>query len=209
MKLFKNKKVVLASAIVLGVAAVTSSALAAYIITGATVEKESPVGVTQVDVVNNVVNLEVAGLDNATLVLQPEQQVTEGRVTTNDTGKMKLTFTLTMETEKKDLIPDITISVVENPEGTLVTGNYIILPTEKTLTKDDFGEGSPFTTGVTLEWGWGSNFGGVAPTTYFNEGGAGASIKDDKVVETMTDFEEATVEHPGFTISIAKAVAGE
>ena len=208
MKLFKNKKVVLASAIVLGVAAVTSSALAAYIITGATVDKESPVGVTEVDVVNNVVNLKVTGLDNATLVLQPEQQVSEGRVTTTGAGKMKLTFTLTMETESKELIPDITISVVENPEGTLVTGNYIALPTEKTLTKSDFGNG-PFTTDVTLEWGWGSNFGNKAPTTYFNEGGDGASIKDDKVVETMTNFEKATVEHPGFTISFAKADAGE
>ena len=209
MKLFKNKKVVLASAIVLGVAAVTSSALAAYIITGATVDKESPVGVTKVDVVNNVVNLKVTGLDNATLVLQPEQQVSEGRVTTNSTGKMKLTFTLTMETEKKELIPDITISVVENPEGTLVTGNYIALPTKNTLTKDDFGAGPTFTTGVTLEWGWGSNFGNKTPTTYFNEGGAGASIEDSKVVETMTNFETATVEHPGFTISFAKADAGE
>lgn len=209
MKLFKNKKVVLASAIVLGVAAVTSSALAAYIITGAMVDKESPVGVTEVDVVNNVVNLKVAGLDDATLVLQPEQQVSEGRVTTNNVGKMKLIFTLTMETENKELIPDITISVVENPEGTLVSGNYITLPTEKTLTKNDFGDGSTFTAAVTLEWGWGSKFGNVAPTTYFNEGGAGASIKDDKVVETMTDFETATVGHPGFTISFAKANAGE
>lgn len=209
MKLFKNKKVVLASAIVLGVAAVTSSALAAYIITGGTVEKESPVGVTEVDVQNKVVNLEVTGLDSATLVLQPEAVVSEGRVTTTDAGKMKLTFTLTMDAESQDLIPDITISVAENPDGGLVSGNYITLPAETTLRKTDFGKGPDFTKEVTLTWGWGSTFGNVEPTTYFNEGGAGASIPDATVVKTMTDFETATVEHPGFTISFAKANAGE
>ena len=209
MKLFKNKKVVLASAIVLGVAAVTSSALAAYIITGGTVDKESPVGVTPIDVENNVVSLEVTGLDNAALILQPEVAESEGRVKTTGAGKMKLTFTLKMVTEKKGLIPDITISVAENPGGTLVTGNYITLPTETNLTKDDFGEGSPFTAEVTLEWGWGSNFGNEAPTTYFNEDEAGALIADAKVVETMNNFKTATVGHPGFTISFAKADAGE
>lgn len=209
MKLFKNKKVVLASAIVLGVAAVTSSALAAYIITGATVEKESPVGVTEVDVQNKVVDLQITGLEDVKLILQPEKPVSEGRVTTTDAGKMKLTFTLTMDAESQDLIPNITISVSEKVGGTLVSGNYITLPTQTTLTKTDFGKGPDFTKEVTLTWGWGSTFGNVEPTKYYNEGGAGASTPYSTVVETMTNFETATVEHPGFTISFAKADAGE
>ena len=209
MKLFKNKKVVLASAIVLGVAAVTSSALAAYIITGGTVDKESQVGVTPVDVQNKVVDLQVTGLEDVKLILQPEKPVSKGRLTTTGEGKMSLTFTLTMDAESQDLIPNITISVSEKVGGTLVSGNYITLPEGIALTKTDFGTEPDFTKEVTLTWGWGSIFGNVEPTTYFNEDGAGASISDATVVQTMTDFETATVEHPGFTISFAKAVAGE
>ena len=209
MKLFKNKKVVLASAIVLGVAAVTSSALAAYIITGGTVEKESPVGVTEVDVQNKVVDLQITGLEDVKLILQPEKPVSEGRVTTTGEGKMSLTFTLTMDAESQGLIPDITISVSEKVGGTLVSENYITLPDQTTLKKTDFGTGPDFTKEVTLTWGWGSIFGNVEPTTYFNTGGKGVSTPDTTVVETMTNFETATVDHPGFTISFAKAVAGE
>ena len=122
---------------------------------------------------------------------------------------MKLTFTLTMDAESQGLIPDITISVSEKVGGTLVSENYITLPDQTTLTKTDFRAGPDFTKEVTLTWGWGSIFGNVEPTTYFNEDETGASKPYSTVVETMNNFKTATVNHPGFTISFAKAVAGE
>ena len=138
MKILKNKKVVLASAIILGISAITSSALAAYIITGGTTHGEGTIRPTQVVVKNNIVNLEV-GTMNGELKFYPEELVKSGRViTTSDTGSLSVTFPLTMkanaEFEKTD-IPELKVTVTET-SGSLVTDTYVVAPTIENISSD-------------------------------------------------------------------------
>ena len=83
MKRNKNKKIVLASTIVLGIAAITSSALAAYIITGGKTEGTANVKEpTEIDVKNNIVDLKV-GEVSGQLLFYPEAIISD-KVLKND-----------------------------------------------------------------------------------------------------------------------------
>ena len=63
MKREKNKKIVLASTIVLGIAAITSSALAAYIITGGDNHYSGETNPTDVVIDNKVTSLKCTETD--------------------------------------------------------------------------------------------------------------------------------------------------
>ena len=105
MKRNKNKKIVLASTIVLGIAAITSSALAAYIITGGATEGTADVNPSEVVIENKVVDLKVGAVSEE-LLFQPTTSVTEGAITTSGNGNLTVAIPLTVKAKDQQSIPD-------------------------------------------------------------------------------------------------------
>lgn len=213
MKLFKNKKVVLASAIVLGVAAVTSSALAAYIITGGNKEGKGTIDPSLVEVENNVVDLTVGPITDE-LIFRPADQVTNKTVTSEGGGSLSVTIPLTLTADESKLSTlKFTIQVTEENTGTKnasdATENFVTLPGDglaMVKTATDLGFGSADLDGeLELVWGRGTKFGNTDPCSYYNEG-AGADDDIDDIVTTMEAFETA-VNGATFKVTISVADA--
>ena len=213
MKRNKNKKIVLASTIVLGIAAITSSALAAYIITGGatkgTADVQEP---TEIDVKNNIVDLQV-GEVSGELLFYPEAIISDKDVTSDVKGNLTITLPLSIEAGSEALINGKTIklTVTEKGSGTLVSGNYVTVPLAKdiagsTLTDED--SNNIYETTATLKWGWGTTFGSKDPATYCNEQIAGGSMSASQANTLLQDFKTAVAACPGFTISINLVDAG-
>lgn len=194
MKRDKNKKIVLASTIVLGIAAITSSALAAYIITGGDNHYETTSDPTDVIIDNRVTSLECAETD-VTLNFA-SKETTSGRVRDDNmvmVGEEEIelppdfvvVLDLTMNANDKGYIPDLSVTVTPSKEDTV---GYLVVPTVENITSGDWGgESKPFTYKLTLTWKWGAAFGNTEPTTYFNEGG-GSSTPITEVLTTMEAF---------------------
>ena len=188
MKRDKNKKIVLASTIVLGIAAITSSALAAYIITGGVNERTGKANTTTVDINNKVTNLTIETTDTTLNFASPE--VVTGRV--QDDGlsgeqDLHVEFGLKMEASAKDNIPTLNVKITPS---SVDTGNYLKVPEVSAITKDawkDNSDGS-FSYTLSLDWKFGTAFGGMSPTEYFNNDPVGKEIDISKVVSTMTGF---------------------
>ena len=213
MKLFKNKKVVLASAIVLGVAAVTSSALAAYIITGGINERTGTINPSPVTVDNKVLDLTVGTITDE-LIFRPAEEVAEGTITSEGDGKLSVTVPLTLTADENKLSTlKFTIQVTEENTGAKKasdeTDNFVTLPEDgeqftKTATELGFASGN-LNGALALEWGWGSKFGNTDPCAYYNEG-AGADDDIGDIVTTMKAFETA-VNGATFKVTISVADA--
>ena len=213
MKLFKNKKVVLASAIVLGVAAVTSSALAAYIITGGTVEQNKKVEPTDVTVTNKVVNLTVGDQSKA-LKFMPETVISGERLTTEagDEGNLEISFLLTMDARDKEYIPDLKVTVTQTA-GSAVEGGYVTLPPTDGVINIDHnsfgGTSGSFTYTLTLRWGWGEAFNLKDPCEYYNKDEEGKKVPIKDVGTQMETFRDA-INATTFNVAINEASdAGE
>ena len=210
MKRNKNKKIVLASTIVLGIAAITSSALAAYIITGGATEGTANVKKpTEIDVTNNIVDLEV-GEVSGELLFYPETTISDKDVTSDVKGNLTITLSLSIEAGSKNLMngKNIKLSVTEKEKGTLVDAgdrNYVTVPADQviegsSLTDDD--GNNIYETTATLKWGWGTTFGSKDPATYCNDEIAGGSMTASEANTLLQDFKTAVAGCPGFTISI-------
>ena len=180
MKRNKNKKIVLASTIVLGIAAITSSALAAYIITGGATKGTADVDPSPVEIDNKVVDLKV-GVVSGTLLFEPDEPVKEGAITTNGDGNLSITIPLTVKAKDKESIPNYSVAVTQEG-GNVTTAGYIVLPEETTVTKENFSTGAAetgFTYNLPLTWSWGSTFEGKDPAAFYNS----------KIVDTKDDFD--------------------
>lgn len=195
MKRDKNKKIVLASTIVLGIAAITSSALAAYIITGGDNYYKATSDPTDVIIDNRVTSL---GCTETDVKLNfASKKTTSGRVRDDNmvmVGEEEIelppdfvvVLDLTMNANDKGYIPDLSVTVTPSKEDTV---GYLVVPTVENITSGDWGgESEPFTYKLTLTWKWGAAFGNTEPTTYFNEGG-GSSTPITEVLTTMEAFE--------------------
>lgn len=211
MKRNKNKKIVLASTIVLGIAAITSSALAAYIITGGKNKGEANVDPSPVVIDNKVVDLTV-GTVSEELLFQPTTAVTEGSITTSGNGNLTINIPLTVKAKDRDSIPNYEVAVRQ--EGGDVTSpiNYIKLPETTTVTKDKFTSGNAetgFTYNLPLTWSWGSAFGETNPTDpanfYNSKIEEGTDVND--VLTALNAFAEE-VNATTFVVTITQAEAG-
>ena len=197
MKSDKNKKIVLASTIVLGIAAITSSALAAYIITGGDNHYETTSDPTDVLIDNRVtsldcnptdVELNFASTKTSTGRVRDDNMVMVGDVKTEVAPDFVVVLDLTMDANDKGYIPALSVTVTPSKED---TAGYLVVPAVGNITSADWnGESKPFTYKLTLTWKWGAAFGGVEPTKYFNEGGAGYSTPISDVVTTMEAFKK-------------------
>ena len=211
MKRNKNKKIVLASTIVLGIAAITSSALAAYIITGGKNKGEANVDPSPVVIDNKVVDLTV-GTVSEELLFQPTTAVTEGSITTSGNGNLTINIPLTVKAKDRDSIPNYEVAVRQ--EGGDVTSpiNYIKLPETTTVTKDKFTSGNAetgFTYNLPLTWSWGSAFGETNPTDpanfYNSKIEEGTDVND--VLTALNAFAEE-VNATTFVVTITQVDAG-
>lgn len=188
MKSDKNKKIVLASTIVLGIAAITSSALAAYIITGGVNERTGEANTATVDINNKVTNLTIETTDKTLNFASPK--VVTGRV--QDDGlsgeqDLHVEFGLKMEASARDNIPTLNVKITPSPVD---PGNYLKVPEVSAITKDAWKDNSDGSFSYTLEldWGFGTAFGGKSPTEYFNNDPVGKEIDISEVVSTMEGF---------------------
>ena len=208
MKRNKNKKIVLASTIVLGIAAITSSALAAYIITGGETQRSTDVKKpTEIEVTNNIVDLQVGDISDQLLLFYPEATISDGIVTSDVKGNLTIELPLSIEAGSKALMTGKTIefTVTEKADGTLVSGGYVTVPTAQDIAgsslTDDDGD-NIYKTTATLKWGWGAKFGGDDPATHCNDEIAGGSMSASQANKLLEDFKTAVAGCPGFTISI-------
>lgn len=213
MKRNKNKKIVLASTIVLGIAAITSSALAAYIITGGATEGTADVKKpTEIDVTNNIVDLKV-GEVSGQLLFYPESTISGNYVTSTEVGNLEITLPLSIEAGSKELINSKTIklTVTEKQGGTLVSDTYVTVPDAQDIAASSltYNDGDKiYETTATLKWGWGAKFGGDDPATHCNDEIAGGSMTTSQANKLLQDFKTAVAACPGFTISIDLVDAG-
>ena len=197
MKRDKNKKIVLASTIVLGIAAITSSALAAYIITGGDNHYSGETNPTDVVIDNKVTSLKCTKADltlnfastkTTSGRVQDDNMVMVGEEETELAPDFEVVLNLTMDANDKGYIPALSVTVTPSKED---TAGYLVVPTVENITSTNWtGDAEPFTYKLTLTWKWGAAFGGVEPTKYFNEGGKGYSTPIKDVLTTMEDFEE-------------------
>lgn len=197
MKRDKNKKIVLASTIVLGIAAITSSALAAYIITGGDNHYQTTSDPTDVLIDNRVtslgcnstdVELNFASTKTSTGRVQDDNMVMVGEEETELPPDFVVVLDLTMDANDKGYIPALSVTVTPSKED---TAGYLVVPTVENITSADWkGESKPFTYQLTLTWSWGNAFGNTEPTKYFNEGGKGYSTPINEVKTIMEDFKE-------------------
>lgn len=202
MKILKNQKFVLTAAILLGVAAVSSSAVAAYVITGGEQSGSANLDPSDIEIVNNTANLEVSAKDS-TLLFQPETAVSSGRLQSTGNGDLTAVITLTFDSNTQTVIPALDVTIqAKNGTDDAVTKGYIVNPENRSLTYKDFtgGEGN-WTYDLTLEWSWGAEFGNTDPCTYYNSG-AGTATDDDTMDTELEDFKTA-VANTTFTVSIA------
>lgn len=197
MKRDKNKKIVLASTIVLGIAAITSSALAAYIITGGDNHYETTSDPTDVIIDNRVTSLGCTPTDVALNFastkttsgrVRDDNMVMVGEEETELPPDFEVVLDLTMNSKDKGYIPALSVTVTPSKED---TAGYLVVPTVENITSANWtGVAEPFTYKLTLTWKWGAAFGGVEPTKYFNEGGKGYSTPISDVVTTMEAFKK-------------------
>ena len=202
--ILKNQKFVLTAAILLGVAAVSSSAVAAYVITGGNQSGSADLGPSNIDIVNNTANLEVSKKDGM-LLFQPKTAVSSGRLQSTGNGDLTAVITLTFDSDTKEVIPDLNVTVAaKNGTDDAVTKGYIVNPGNKSLTYNNF-EGSEgnWTCDVTLDWSWGDKFENTDPCAYYNSG-AGRETAPATMLTELEAFKTA-VANTTFTVSIAPA----
>lgn len=203
MKILKNQKFVLTAAILLGVAAVSSSAVAAYVITGGNQNGSADLDPSEIVIDNKTANLEITETD-VSLLFQPETAVSSGRLQTTGNGDLTAVLTLTFDSQTKEVIPDLDVTIeTEDGVNDAVTKGYIVNPQDVSLTSENFeGSAGNWTYTLNLKWSWGAKFGEKDPCTYYNEGGAGSEIDNSAMNNELTAFKTA-VASTTFTVNIA------
>ena len=202
MKILKNQKFVLTAAILLGVAAISSSAVAAYVITGGQQSGSANLDPSDIEIVNNTANLEVTAKDS-TLKFQPLTPVSSGRLQSTDNGDLTAVITLTFDSDTKEVIPALDVTIeAKNGTDDAVTKGYIVNPENKSLTYNNFtGSKGSWTYDLELIWEWGAEFGNTDPCTYYNSGD-GSATENATMLSELNDFKTA-VAATTFTVNIA------
>lgn len=185
MKLFKTSKLIMATAIVLGLASVVGIGVGAYIITGGNKTAEVPVTDDDIVITNNVVNLSASlKADDNKLVYEPTEAITGKRLNSDGKGDLEVTLVLSVEATSTDIIPTFTVSVVSSygAESSELTdlNTYLVKPSDVTVNNTEFrGTSGTYTKELKLTWTWGSAFDSTDPCTYYN-------LKSEEEVPTAT-----------------------
>lgn len=193
MKLFKTSKLILVTAIALGLASVVGIGVGAYIITGGNKTADVPVTDDDIVITNNVVNLKASlkSGDNK-LVYEPTGAVTGKRLNSDGNGDLDVTLVLSVEASSTDIIPTFAVSVVssysaESPQLTALN-TYLVKPLDVTVKNTEFnGTSGTYTKEVKLTWAWGSAFENSDPCTYYNQKSE-AEVSTATLVTKMESF---------------------
>ena len=147
-------------------------------------------------------------------MLYPEQTVSDKTVSSDTAGKLTINIPLSVTTENKGLIKKgFTVSVEEKDGGTLVSSNYVKLPTTTTIDDTSFvqnsGNTSLYEYTLPLKWTWGTAFGtkGLDPVAYYNAEIDESRMTASDAAEDLIDFQTAVAACPGFTVTIALVTA--
>ena len=202
MKRNKNKKIVLASTIVLGIAAIT---------TGGATEGTANVKPSTVEIDNKVVDLTV-GAVSGTLLFEPDEPVTEGAITTDGDGNLTISIPLTVKAKDQQSIPNYNVAVTQKGGDVTSPINYIGLPETNTVTKDNFtfeNAETGFTYKLPLTWSWGEAFDRKDPAAFYNPkiGDQEGDVKVTDVLATLNAF-AAAVNATTFVVTITQVDAG-
>lgn len=193
MKLFKTSKLIMVTAIALGLASVVGIGVGAYIITGGNKTAEVPVTDDDIVITNNVVNLSASlkSGDNK-LVYEPEKAVTGKRLNSDGNGDLDVTLVLSVEASSTNIIPTFTVSVVSSysaeSDELNALNTYLVKPSDITVNNEGYTEtGGTFTKEVKLTWNWGSAFNSTDPCTYYNQKSE-AEVSTATLVSEMDSF---------------------
>ena len=198
----------------LGLATITGTALATYVITGGTKEDNTDeINPSDVSVVNKVVNLEVVTTES-NLLFQPVKAVKTGRVQTEEDGDLTVTVKLSVTASHVDYINDVAIEY--SATGNAVNEGYVTYPTKTNIAKSELSlneETQKYEVNLDLNFGWGTRFGIKDPCTYFNEGGDGFNIplttaeetEDGQSVESIMNAFKESINGTAFTITFTMA----
>ena len=195
MKLFKTSKLIMVTAIALGLASVVGIGVGAYIITGGNKTADVPVTDDDIVITNNVVNLSASlKSDDNKLVYEPADAVTGKRLNSDGNGDLDVTLVLSVEASSTDIIPTFTVSVVSSydAESSQLTAlnTYLVKPSDVTVKNTEFTGGSgTYTKEVKLTWAWGSAFNSTDPCTYYNLKSE-AEVSTANLVSAMESFRD-------------------
>lgn len=211
MKQRKNsrKKLYVTLGLIFGLAGIGTAAFAGYVLSETDVSFENnTVNPDQIVIDNQSYSL-TASLEEATLSFYPESNISEGRLQYNGDPAANLDLELTLKPNDPGHNLNgktINITIETKGENNAVTENYITAPEDTTASITDNAE-----TKVTLEWGWGTAFGGTDPCTHFNTG-AGKEIPlgtesdgDTSTVNGILNDFNMALEATSFTITVSVA----
>lgn len=195
MKLFKTSKLIMVTAIALGLASVVGIGVGAYIITGGNKTAEVPVTDEDVTITNNVVNLSASLKEgDNTLVYEPVNEVSNQRLNSDGGGDLEITLVLSIEANSTEIIPTFTVSVSSSYTAESLElaelNTYLVKPNDATVNGSQFvGSQGTFTHELKLTWSWGSAFNNNDPCTFYN-GKTEKEVSADQLVTEMEAFRD-------------------
>ena len=209
-----HKKFFLTSGLVLGLYAVITTTYAAFVITGGgnnpgTVNP----AVSAEGVSNKALDVTVSIANNNKLSLEPKATDKEGRLQYQDKSSSEnLNLTLNISvTGDTSLFNRIDISAKASKKDangkddlfTLKFLDFKNVSVAKEATWSVTGEGSNAVTTITKEvaFSWGTAFGGINPSEYYEEGKGGASVSN-KDMETSLNSLKDSAANTNITLSV-------
>ncbi len=189
-----KRKIILFGAFVFMSIALISTGFAAWVMSNDA--EESAGGNVSVGLVSDAslkITVDKTQIENFTFQFEPAKEDYTGRVRLDSTNPIAealvLEFTGTISNPSILATDGLTVQM-SIPAGLqeAINKNYIVAPdcvaNAKALTVD--AESGAFT--CTIEFKWGTAFGGINPSLYFEEGQAGASETDENVKTILEDL---------------------
>jgi len=194
-KSYKRKKITFAAVLLAGIALV-STGFAAWVLSSQ-VAKDAAGNVTVGAVSKTNLELTVSPTEGANFSFEPVKDDTSGRVRWDGTNyeNLSIEFSLTL-TSTADVLKDVTVSMTQNDKiDAAVDAHYIVAPAcydapveiAAAAFAKDTSEGYKWTTTYTVSFAWGTTFGGVNPSEYYDSA-AGSTASDTEVEETLNAF---------------------
>ena len=194
-KSYRRKRVVL-GAVLLGGVALVSTGFAAWVLSANA--SETVTSNIKVGVINDTdMKISITSGLNTTISFNAASDDNTGRIrysASDGVPAENLTVTIAGEIQHADYLSSLTIKMDEIPQITAaIDANYIALVNEEgwygnELTISTTGEGSTKSFSYKLGFKWGTAFGEVNPSIYYDD--AGSSISDEDMKSQLVAFKK-------------------